>query len=85
MREVKCSGFSSERNMRVSSSISRLSIRPRPRNGKGNTAYHRLLTAVTPHLRVIARKRCEQFGAPASEAEDVVQKVLLAIHLKRGT
>jgi RNA polymerase sigma-70 factor (ECF subfamily) len=48
-------------------------------------AYHRLLTAVTPHLRVIARKRCEQFGAPASEAEDVVQEVLLAIHLKRGT
>lgn len=48
-------------------------------------AYHRLLTAVTPHLRVIARRRCEQFGAPASEAEDVVQEVLLAIHLKRGT
>lgn len=48
-------------------------------------AYHRLLTAVAPHLRVIARKRCEQFGAPASEAEDVVQEVLLAIHLKRGT
>lgn len=48
-------------------------------------AYHKLLTAVTPHLRVIARKRCEQFGAPTSEAEDVVQEVLLAIHLKRGT
>jgi RNA polymerase sigma factor (sigma-70 family) len=48
-------------------------------------AYHKLLTAITPHLRVIARKRCEQFGAPTSEAEDVVQEVLLAIHLKRGT
>lgn len=48
-------------------------------------AYHRLLTAVTPHLRTMARRRCEQYGAPASEAEDVVQEVLLAIHLKRGT
>ncbi|MBP1886605.1 sigma-70 family RNA polymerase sigma factor [Sinorhizobium mexicanum] len=48
-------------------------------------AYHNLLTAMTPRLRVMARKRCELFGAPASEAEDVVQEVLLAIHLKRGT
>lgn len=48
-------------------------------------AYHRFLHAVTPHLRVMARRRCEQFGAPTSEAEDVVQEVLLAIHLKRGT
>jgi RNA polymerase sigma factor (sigma-70 family) len=48
-------------------------------------AYHKLLTAVTPHLRVIARRRCEQFGVPKSEAEDVVQEVLLAMHLKRGT
>ncbi|MBN8954775.1 sigma-70 family RNA polymerase sigma factor [Rhizobium sp. 60-20] len=47
--------------------------------------YHKLLTAVTPHLRAMARRRCSQFGAPASEAEDVVQEVLLAIHLKRGT
>ncbi|MBY3223275.1 sigma-70 family RNA polymerase sigma factor [Rhizobium laguerreae] len=48
-------------------------------------AYHKFLTALTPHLRVMARKRCDQFGAPASEAEDVVQEVLLTIHLKRGT
>lgn len=48
-------------------------------------AYQRLLTALAPHLRMMARKRCEQFGAPTSEAEDVVQEVLLAIHLKRGT
>ncbi|PYE87277.1 sigma-70 family RNA polymerase sigma factor [Phyllobacterium leguminum] len=48
-------------------------------------AYHKLLNAITPYIRVMARKRCEQFGAPASEAEDVVQEVLLAIHLKRGT
>ncbi|WP_137128957.1 sigma-70 family RNA polymerase sigma factor [Rhizobium sp. FY34] len=48
-------------------------------------AYHRFLQAVVPHLRAMARRRCEQFGAPVSEAEDVVQEVLLAIHLKRGT
>jgi RNA polymerase sigma-70 factor (ECF subfamily) len=53
---------------------------------KGDTqAYNRFLTAVTPHLRAMARRRCEQLGAPASEAEDVVQEVLLAVHLKRGT
>lgn len=48
-------------------------------------AYHRFLKAVTPYLRSIARRRCDQFGAPSSEVEDVVQEVLLAIHLKRGT
>jgi RNA polymerase sigma factor (sigma-70 family) len=48
-------------------------------------AYRRFLQAVTPHLRVMARRRCERFGAPSSDAEDVVQEVLLAIHLKRGT
>ena len=48
-------------------------------------AYHRFLSAVTPHLRAMARRRCDQFGAPASEAEDVVQEVLLAVHLKRDS
>lgn len=53
---------------------------------KGDTqAYNRFLTAVTPHLRAMARRRCEQLGAFPSEAEDVVQEVLLAVHLKRGT
>ena len=53
---------------------------------KGETqAYSRFLVAVTPYLRAMARRRCDQYGAPASEAEDVVQEVLLAIHLKRGT
>lgn len=48
-------------------------------------AYHRFLSAVTPHLRAMAKRRCDQFGAPASEAEDVVQEVLIAVHLKRGS
>ncbi|MCS0504849.1 sigma-70 family RNA polymerase sigma factor [Ancylobacter mangrovi] len=50
-----------------------------------SAAYHRFLSAVTPHLRSLARRRCAAFGAPASEAEDIVQEVLLAVHLKRGT
>lgn len=48
-------------------------------------AYNRFLLAVTPRLRSMARRRCEQFGAPAGEAEDIVQEVLLAVHLKRGS
>lgn len=48
-------------------------------------AYRKFLLAVTPHLRGLARRRCDQFGAAASEAEDVVQEVLISVHLKRGT
>jgi RNA polymerase sigma factor (sigma-70 family) len=48
-------------------------------------AYHRFLMSVTPYLRAMAKRRCDQFGAPSGDAEDVVQEVLLAIHLKRGT
>jgi RNA polymerase sigma factor (sigma-70 family) len=48
-------------------------------------AYRQFLVAVTPHVRTIARARCRSLGAPEAEAEDVVQEVLLAIHLKRGT
>lgn len=48
-------------------------------------SYDRFLRAVTPYLRAMARRRCEQFGAPAGEAEDIVQEVLIAVHLKRGT
>src|ERR687891_585756 len=48
-------------------------------------AYRQFLMSVTPHVRAIARSRCRRLGAPEGEAEDVVQEVLLAIHLKRGT
>ncbi|WP_332118825.1 sigma-70 family RNA polymerase sigma factor [Azorhizobium caulinodans] len=48
-------------------------------------AYRRFLSEVTPHLRMLAQRRCRAFGAPAGEAEDIVQEVLLAVHLKRGT
>src|SRR5437868_2379665 len=48
-------------------------------------AYRRFLVSVTPHLRVLARSRCRNSGVPESEAEDIVQEALVAIHLKRGT
>jgi RNA polymerase sigma-70 factor (ECF subfamily) len=48
-------------------------------------AYRQFLTSVTPHLRSLARSRCRGLGVPEAEAEDIVQEVLLAIHLKRGT
>lgn len=48
-------------------------------------AYRRFLQSVTPHLRAMARRNCVRYGAPASDAEDVVQEALLAIHLKRRT
>jgi RNA polymerase sigma-70 factor (ECF subfamily) len=48
-------------------------------------AYQRFLTDVTPHLRVMARRQCAKFGAADTDAEDIVQEVLLAVHLKRGS
>lgn len=48
-------------------------------------AYRQFLVSVAPHVRAVARARCRDLGAPEGEAEDVVQEVLLAIHLKRGT
>jgi RNA polymerase sigma factor (sigma-70 family) len=48
-------------------------------------AYRQLLVSLTLHVRAVARSRCRRFGAPEGEVEDIVQEVLLTIHLKRGT
>ena len=45
-------------------------------------AYHRLLTLLAPALRRALRARA---GSAGLDAEDVVQEVLLALHLKRNT
>src|SRR5262245_11658890 len=45
-------------------------------------AYHRLLTLLAPALRRVVRARA---GSAGLDAEDVVQEVLLALHLKRNT
>lgn len=48
-------------------------------------AYDRFLRAVTPALRAAARGGLARAGLPAADAEDVLQEILLAVHLKRGT
>jgi RNA polymerase sigma-70 factor (ECF subfamily) len=46
------------------------------------SAYRQLLSALTPALRRTIRSRANSAGL---DAEDVVQEVLLALHLKRNT
>jgi RNA polymerase sigma-70 factor (ECF subfamily) len=46
-----------------------------------NAAYVRLLTEITPFIRVLVRRRC----ADPDRAEDVVQDVLLTLHRVRHT
>src|SRR3954471_9186047 len=48
-------------------------------------AYHRLLAALAPALRSVARRGLGRAGLPVEDAEDVVQEILLAVHLKRHT
>jgi len=48
-------------------------------------AYHRLLKAVTPVLRAAGRRGLARAGQPVDQAEDIVQDILLAVHLKRHT
>lgn len=48
-------------------------------------AYAELLAVLAPVLRAAARRGLQRAGMPASDAEDVVQETLLAIHLKRQT
>jgi RNA polymerase sigma-70 factor (ECF subfamily) len=50
-----------------------------------DVAYHRLLKAVTPVLRAGARRGLARAGQPVDQSEDVVQDILLAVHLKRHT
>jgi RNA polymerase sigma factor (sigma-70 family) len=48
-------------------------------------AYRHLLASVASRVRAVARSRCRSLGAPGGDIEDLVQEVLLTIHLKRGT
>jgi RNA polymerase sigma-70 factor, ECF subfamily len=50
-----------------------------------STAYQRLLKAVTPVLRAGARRGLARAGQPIDQSEDIVQDILLAVHLKRHT
>nr|WP_268894089.1 sigma-70 family RNA polymerase sigma factor [Pseudoroseomonas coralli] len=57
----------------------------RAASGGDAAAYRRFLEDVAPYLRAIARRRFFRSGRPEGEAEDVVQEILLALHLKRHT
>lgn len=52
-------------------------------NAGDSAAYTRLLNAVTPVVRGIVRSRGGALGE--AQCEDIVQEVLLAVHLKRHT
>jgi RNA polymerase sigma factor (sigma-70 family) len=47
-------------------------------------AYREFLESITPYLRGLVRRKCSLLGAE-SDAEDIVQEILLVIHLKRAT
>jgi RNA polymerase sigma-70 factor (ECF subfamily) len=50
-----------------------------------DTSYSDLLRQLTPALRALARRGLSRAGLAETDAEDVVQDALLAIHLKRRT
>jgi RNA polymerase sigma-70 factor (ECF subfamily) len=57
----------------------------RSANAGDEVAYLRLLQAVAPVLRATARRGLARAGAPIDQSEDIVQDILLAVHLKRHT
>jgi RNA polymerase sigma-70 factor (ECF subfamily) len=57
----------------------------RAANGGDAAAYERLLRAIAAAMRPVARRGLSRAGRSIADAEDVVQDVLLAVHLKRHT
>jgi RNA polymerase sigma-70 factor (ECF subfamily) len=53
---------------------------------RGDSAAHRLLlTRLSGHLRAYYKGRLSRIGRSASEAEDLMQEALMAIHTRRHT
>jgi RNA polymerase sigma-70 factor, ECF subfamily len=57
----------------------------RSANAGDRVAYHNLLKAVTPVLRAATRRGLARAGQPIDQSEDIVQDILLAVHLKKHT
>ena len=57
----------------------------RAANAGDGAAYDRLLHDMATALRPIARRGLARAGRSVADSEDVVQEVLLAVHLKRHT
>jgi RNA polymerase sigma-70 factor (ECF subfamily) len=57
----------------------------RASNGGDAAAYRALLSDLSKSLRPLVRAACARVGLPAADVEDMVQDVLLAVHLKRHT
>jgi RNA polymerase sigma-70 factor, ECF subfamily len=57
----------------------------RAANAGDSLAYQRFLRELAPVLRAFVRRLLTRAGSAGAEAEDIVQEILLAIHLKRQT
>jgi len=57
----------------------------RAANAGDSLAYQRILKQLAPVLRSFVRRWLARAVAPEADAEDIVQEILLAIHLKRQT
>ncbi len=57
----------------------------RAANGGDAVAYRQLLQTLGMSLRPLVRAACARVGMPQGDVEDMVQDVLLAVHLKRHT
>lgn len=50
-----------------------------------DVAYRELLQSLAKFLRMVSTRLCSKYGVAQSDSEDLVQEVLLVIHLKRHT
>jgi RNA polymerase sigma-70 factor, ECF subfamily len=57
----------------------------RAANAGDSLAYQRFLRELAPVLRAFVRRLLARTNSAGAEAEDIVQDILLAIHLKRQT